>query len=125
MSHRHSPQQRLPLGFQLKKKKKNGKRAGNCSFHFALSATRVLFLPFQFSYVTKRPLRRRVSHRGNLNAHPRITKQKGGRGGGKGQATVHVKLRRRPPSFIEYHVPFIRHLAPCPGCYLTYNEAKF
>lgn len=56
--------------------KKNGQRAGKCSFHFALSAARVLFLPFQSSYVTKRPPRRRVSHKGNLKAHPRMTKQK-------------------------------------------------
>ena len=56
--------------------KKNGQRAGKCSFHFALSAARVLFLPFQSSYVTKRPPRRRVSHRGNLKAHPRMTKRK-------------------------------------------------
>lgn len=73
ISHRHSPPQRLLLGFQLKK---NGQRARKCSFHFALSAARVLFLPFQSSYVTKRPPRRRVSHRGNLKAHPRMTKQK-------------------------------------------------
>ena len=115
ISHRHSPPQRLLLGFQLKK---NGKRAGKCSFHFALSAARVLFLPFQSSYVTKRPPRRRVSHRGNLKAHPRMTKP-------KKVKEMQLKLRRRPPSFIEYHVPFIRHVAPCPGCSLTYNEAKF
>ena len=36
---------------------------------------------------------------------------------------MHVRLRRRPP-FIEYHMSFFRHVAPCPGCSLTYNEAK-